>query len=202
MRDGNKNIFNGEVNFYGSTQFATGNIYNNVESDCEKATYKPEPVWRSPFTLAVLSWISFIIGVLGLFPFGTMIKCVVDGIVSADFTFFQKAEPYAIVSTLLICLVVFFILLRDIAKKQTRHPLRFNYAISGYGKRLTLEKIHTGKCPRCGGKMRYYNKPVEWVDKYFSDGKTEREVTKRSPVLECERNSEHCYWIDPAEDVV
>ena len=35
-----------------------------------------------------------------------------------------------------------FFTLRRIAKKQTRHPLFFNFAISGYGNRLTIEKIH------------------------------------------------------------
>ena len=36
--------------------------------------------------------------------------------------------------------------------------------------------------------MRYYNKPVEWIDHYI-DGKVKREVTKRVPVLECKRNT-------------
>lgn len=50
--------------------------------------------------------------------------------------------------------------------------------------------------------MKYYSKPIEWVDKYYSDGRTKREVTKRIPVLECKRNSEHWYEVDPAEDKV
>ena len=48
--------------------------------------------------------------------------------------------------------------------------------------------------------MRYYNKLIEWVDTYYSDGKTKREITKRSPALECKRNSEHWYRVDTAED--
>ena len=44
--------------------------------------------------------------------------------------------------------------------------------------------------------------PVEWIDKHYSDGKTKREITKRIPVLECKRNHEHCYVVDPAEDKV
>ena len=39
-------------------------------------------------------------------------------------------------------------------------------------------------------------------DKHYSDGKTKREVTKRIPVLECERNGKHCFEVDPAEDRV
>jgi len=95
-----------------------------------------------------------------------------------------------------------FFSLRKIAKKQIRVPLILNYAISGYGRRITLEKIHIDKCPRCGGKMKYYNKPVEWIDNYYGDGRTKREITKRIPVLECKRNSEHYYEVDPAEDRV
>lgn len=52
------------------------------------------------------------------------------------------------------------------------------------------------------GKMKYYNKPVEWREILRSDGSTKREVTKRIPVLECRRNAEHWYAVDPAEDRV
>lgn len=83
-----------------------------------------------------------------------------------------------------------------------KNPLFFNFAISGYGNRLTIEKIHIEGCPQCGGKMKYYNKPVEWREILRSDGSTKREVTKRIPVLECKRNAEHWYAVDPAEDRV
>ncbi len=62
--------------------------------------------------------------------------------------------------------------------------------------------IHIEGCPQCGGKMKYYNKPVEWREILRSDGSTKREVTKRIPVLECKRNAEHWYAVDPAEDRV
>lgn len=48
--------------------------------------------------------------------------------------------------------------------------------------------------------MKYYNKPVEWIDRCYGDGKIKREITKRMPVIECTRNSEHCFRVDPAED--
>lgn len=71
------------------------------------------------------------------------------------------------------------------------------------GKKLSeIEKIHIEGCPQCGGKMKYYNKPVEWREILRSDGSTKREVTKRIPVLECKRNAEHWYAVDPAEDRV
>lgn len=68
--------------------------------------------------------------------------------------------------------------------------------------KIVIEKIHIEKCSKCDGKMKYYNKPIEWVDKLYSDGKVKREVTKRIPVLECKRNSNHCYVVDYAEDKV
>ena len=54
-----------------------------------------------------------------------------------------------------------------------------NYAISGYDRRITLEKIHVDKCPQCGGKMKYYNKPVEWREIVRTDGSVKYEVTKK-----------------------
>ena len=106
-----------------------------------------------------------------------------------------------------LAFVVLFMLLmitltvRRIANLQTRHPLICNFAINGYGKRIVIEKI-TKKCPKCGGKMKYYNKPIKWVDKLYSDGKVKREVIRRISVLECKRNSDHCYVVDCAENRV
>lgn len=99
-------------------------------------------------------------------------------------------------------LFVLSISLLQIAKKQIRVPFILNYAVNGYDKRITLEKIHISNCPQCGGKMRYYNRPVEWVNKYYSDGQTKREVAKRIPVFECKRNRDHWYEVDPAGDRV
>ena len=41
------------------------------------------------------------------------------------------------------------------------------------------------------GKMKYYNKPIE-----CRHGK----ITKAIPALECLRNHEHWYKVEPAED--
>ena len=89
--------------------------------------------------------------------------------------------------------------LRKITKNQTRYPLKFNYAISGVKKRLNIEKLHIESCPECGGKLKYYNKPYEWLDSYDENGNLKkRKITKRVPVLECKRNSEHFWYVDPA----
>ncbi|RFA32465.1 hypothetical protein CAI16_18025 [Virgibacillus dokdonensis] len=199
-----RNSFNGTTNFNGPTQVAAGDIINNFSDDSHpEAKYTPEPLWRSPFTLAVLSWISVTIGVLGVFPISKIVKYALS--------FFNESLQvksafeipiYLIIFAVLVLLFILLFRLRRITKNQTRYPLLFNFAISGYGGRLILEKIRMDKCPQCGGRMKYYNKPMEWVDKYYIDGKSKREVTRKIPVLECKRNEEHWYEIDPAEDKV
>lgn len=116
----------------------------------------------------------------------------------SDFTI----HAYLMAFTILIILFTLFFSLRRIVKKQIRVPLVLNYALNGHDGHLTLEKIHIDECLQCGGKMKYYNKPVEWIEKRYSDGRIKRVVTKRTPVLECKRNSEHCYKVDPTEDKI
>lgn len=200
MENKNTNNFKGDMTFNGPTQIVAGNMNNNTSEKVEKeATYLPEPVWRSPFTMGVLTWIGFGIALVELFPITKIIKGVMKtfngSLLPSDINF------YMIISVVLFMLLLISISFRGITKNQTRHPLMFNYAISGYGGRLTIEKLEIGKCPQCGGNMRYYNKPIEWVDHYI-DGKIKREVTKKTPALECRRNAEHWFRVDPAEDML
>lgn len=160
MKDtNNQNNFNGTTNFNGPVQFAGGDIINGTSIPKQvEPMYTPEPKWRSPFTLAVLSWISVIVGILSLIPIG---KIVVNALnllkgnlqVVSDF----PIQTYSIAFIILVFLFILFFSLRRIAKKQIRVPLVLNYAISGHDGHLTLEKIHIDKCPKCGGKMKYYN---------------------------------------------
>ena len=185
-------------------QLAGGDIINEISaSKQDEAKYTPEPKWRSPFTLAVLSWISVIIGILGLFPVGKILANVLSlfkGNVQAVLDF--PVQTYSVIFVIFALLFILFFSLRRIAKKQIRVPLILNYAINGYGRRITLEKIHIDKCPQCGGEMKYYNKPVEWREIVRADGSIKCEVTKKVPALECRRNAKHWYEVDPAEDEV
>lgn len=200
----NQNNFNGSTNFNGPVQLAGGDIINEISaSKQDEAKYTPEPKWRSPFTLAVLSWISVIIGILGLFPVGKILANVLSlfkGNVQAVLDF--PVQTYSVIFVIFALLFILFFSLRRIAKKQIRVPLILNYAINGYGRRITLEKIHIDKCPQCGGEMKYYNKPVEWREIVRADGSIKCEVTKKVPALECRRNAKHWYEVDPAEDEV
>jgi hypothetical protein len=199
----NKNINVGNT-FNGPTQMFGSVVINLPHEDLteETATYTPEPLWRSPLTLAVLTWISAIIGVLGIIPIGNVIGSILALFYdSSQVQTTEELQLWAWLLLIVMTLLVTSITLRRIAKKQVRYPLFCNFAINGYGKRIVIEKIHISKCPRCGGEMKYYNKPVGWNNNYI-DGKVKREVTERIPVLECKRNREHCYKVDTAEDRV
>ncbi len=206
QKNNNQNNFKDKVNFHGPAQIAARDIINHIPNTYkQEAKYTAEPVWRSPVTMAILTWISFVIAIGGLIPIiAKMVKNSLDifsgttrPVVGFEFSM------YLIPFVILIILLVTLLSLRRIAKTQTRHPLLFNFAINGYGNRLTLEKIHLHKCPECGGEMKYYNKPVEWINRPNNDGSIKRKVTKKVPALECKRNSdEHWYRVDPAEDML
>lgn len=199
----NKKIKNNS--FGNGTQIADIIVNNCViqEEPQNKAEYKPEPVWRSPFTLAVLTWISCIIGILSLLPLGKIVRYITTFLGGSLETLNVNDIQISLLTFVVIFMLLMFTLtVRRIAKLQTRYPLICNFAISGYGRKIVIEKIHTGKCPKCGGKMKYYNKPIEWVNRFYGDGRVKREVTKRIPALECKRNSSHYYEVDYAEDRV
>lgn len=147
----NQNNFNGTTNFNGPVQFSAIDTINNTNNNQCKANYTPEPKWRSPFTLAVLSWISVVIGILGLIPVGKIFENalkLLKGNMQTVSTFpIQVYLMFFVISVLLFAL---FFSLRRIAIKQIRIPLILNYAISGHGERITIEKIHIDKCPQCG----------------------------------------------------
>ena len=200
-----QNNFNGNVNFTGGNLKLQQEILSIIS---RKRSKKRQIMIQNQngvvhLLLAVLTWISTIIAIVGIFPFAKIVKSAVRFFRGMNGnTISLDMQKYSIIFIIFVFLFLIFFTLRRIAKKQTRHPLFFNFAISGYGNRLTIEKIHIEGCPQCGGKMKYYNKPVEWREILRSDGSTKREVTKRIPVLECKRNAEHWYAVDPAEDRV
>lgn len=190
------NVFNAPININSVNSGKSGEIEKE-----KNATYTPEPVWRSPITMALLTWISVIISLIGIFPFYKIVEPVIK--------FFTKHEIqkdqgnsyiYMIIFIILFLLLISTICLRSITKREIRYPLFFNYAINGFGRKITIEKIYISACPKCGGKMKYYSKPVEWKDTIYSDGKIKREIIKKVPALQCKRNPEHWYEVDPAKD--
>lgn len=203
MRDkyskSNINNVSGNI-FNGPTNIVAGNNYSKEAEEDKVASYTPEPVWRSPITMAMLSWMGFIISLIGLFPMYKMFEPIINLITNKSIKLDLNNNIYVIIFSVIFILFVLVLCLRSITKKETRHPLFFNYAISGLGRKITIEKIRIDKCPICGGAMKYFNKAVEFRDITYSDGRTKREVTKKVPALQCERNSDHWYEVDPAAD--
>lgn len=165
------------------------------------ATYEAVPKWRSPFTQGLLSWAGVIIGLMSLFPLWKLLQPVLG-----LFTSEPEGDPgspniaWLVAFLVLVLVLVLIFYLRYLTKGQLRVPLKFGWAVSGSGRRITIEKIRAGKCPLCGGKMRYYNKPTKWIDHIYANGRKRREVTERLPVLECTRNPRHWVEVDPAEE--
>lgn len=205
MRDkhamSNINKVSGNV-FNGPTNIVAGNNYSKEAEEDKVASYTPEPVWRSPITMAILSWIGLIISLIGLFPMYKIFEPVINLITNESIKVDSNNNIYVIIFAVILILFVLVMRLRSITKKETRHPLFFNYAISGLGRKITIEKIHIDKCPICGGTMKYFNKAVEWRDITYSDGRTKRKATKKVPALQCKRNLDHCFEVDPAADRV
>ena len=191
------NVFNGPTNIIAARNFSSQG------PKLEKAaTYMPEPIWRSPITMALLTWIGFILSLIEIIPFYKIVEPLIILLTEKRIETNENHYLYVVFFVIVMFLLILIFRLRTITKKETRQPLFFNYAISGIDGKITIEKIHINNCPKCGGKMKYYNKPVEWVDRHYSNGRTIREIKKRTPVLQCRRNPEHCYKVDPAEDKI
>lgn len=181
-------------NFNGGTNIGSGNsagrdqiINNYISSSSQEKQpidkHDIEPIWRSPITMAVLTWFGFFSSLGSAFSIFKVFEPLFT-----DFHNSNQGYMLIFLGFFVITVIIFF--LRSITSKQIRYPLMFNYALSGVNGRLNIEKIKVNSCPICNGKMKYYSKPVNWS----IDGK----VIKREPVLECKRNRDHFLHVDPA----
>lgn len=196
----NINNVSGNV-FNGTTNIISGNNNNFKERESEKAaTYTPELIWRSPITMAILTWLAFFISLIEIFPMYKICEPIINILMNKNIRMGTNNNIYLVIFALIMLVLMMILWLRNITKKETRHPLLFNYAISGLGRKITIEKIQIDKCPKCGGEMKYFNKAIKWRDITYSDGRTKREVIKRVPALRCKRNSDHWFEVDPAAE--
>lgn len=177
-------------------------VVNPVPSEPAPASYETIPKWRSPFTTGLLSWGGLFVGLVGLFPFWKLIQPALSlfGLSESDGPRNSALLVWASSFVVLTLTMVILLELRRIAKLQLRKPLIFGWALNGAGRRITIEKVRAGPCPTCGGNMKYFNKPTEWIDHFKPDGRKRREVTERVPALQCRRNSKHWFEVDPAEE--
>ena len=167
--------------------------FMNHTAEEETAVYEQKWSWKSPLTLAALSWISVSLGVLSL----------VSGWqgISSVFSIFKSGElnrspsySWLVAFAIVAILLVLSLELRRIAKLRTQHFSAWSFlpSITGWGGKIGLAKLQ-GKCPKCDGDLRFYNKPTEWVTEYPS-GRTK--VTKRIAAAECSRNPDHWWTVD------
>ncbi|MDO4894590.1 hypothetical protein [Moraxella sp.] len=171
------------------------NFYQNHHSDINDATYKTESVWKSPVTMATLTWLSVPSSILAIF---SVINIVIQMFYKTNFGFI----PHTLF-ILSFFVTGFLLSLISITKRHIRIPLPIqNYALNGFGNQLMLEKIIPNPCPQCGGKMRYYKKLLSYEEIIYPNGATKKINKKFAPVLECLRNSEHLYIIDIAEEPI
>jgi len=202
-RGSSNNVGTGGGDIHGGLYQAGRDVVVNPPPDVQpEATYEAVPKWRSPFTQALLSWAGLIIGLMSLFPLWKVVQPTLELLRPGSSGVLNRNAIIAWLTTFLVLILVFALIfsLRSVTNGQLRKPLMFGWAVSGSGRRITIEKIRAGKCPSCGGKMRYYNKPTEWIDHIYANGRKRREVTERLPALECRRNPRHWVEVDPAEE--
>ena len=64
-------------------------------------------------------------------------------------------------------------------------------AISGFDDRLHVER-YRGRCPQCGGPLKFYNKPTRWREEP-GEGGPHTVVAERRLAAECRREASH-WW--------
>lgn len=157
----------------------------------------PEPIWRSPITLGLLTWVGTGLALLSLFPFYRLLEPAV-GLFQGALLPHSNGQSlwWFILGVVLILLATLSLFARGIVRWERRVPLMGGLALSGRGGRLTLERVRTGTCPLCGKATRFYNKPTAWIDVLREDGSLRRRVTDRAMAIECRANSDHFWWVD------
>lgn len=150
--------------------------------------------WRSPLTLAALTWISVLLGILSLGSgykvFEPLISAFVKGAGLEGMSEMQPVWIFVLLGLFLVFAVA--MTLRRIAKNETQHLSRFGFlpAITGWGRRIGLARLR-GKC-QCGGRLRFYSKAVAWSQPDPQTGK--QRVTDRDLTAECVRDPKHHVW--------
>lgn len=202
--EGNRTRINGSVSLSGSAQFAGGDINNIIlrkpESDDNIRLYESKCILNTPLTKKKLTWSEWISGIASFFSFIETIWSYIETILNKSTSVQDRTWLALFILLFSFCIFVFSFKLLGVVKSQTRHPVGINYAINGIDKKIRIERIKPYNCPKCGGKLKYYNKVVKWELKRYSDGRTRRVPSKKIPALECLRNEEHYWKVDPAEE--
>ena len=91
-------------------------------------------------------------------------------------------------------------------RAQTFQPPRLSIfptvaGITDYRSRQRLALVRfSGECLRCGGKLRFYDKPTAWHDEVVN-GRRKRIVDQREPAAECKNNPRHWYRLEVTDSI-
>lgn len=179
----------------GITQVAGDMIVGRSASE-SAAQYEPKWSWRSPLTLALLTWISVILGGLGIVAgwqgLSPLIAAIGSGLPAES-----PSVGWMVALFLAVLLLLVVLALRGVTKHRTQHfsPLPWLPTLTGWGGRIGLARLQ-GTCPIDGGRLRFYDKPSKWID-YPDTGR--RKVTERRMAAECVRNADHWWPVDKTD---
>lgn len=178
-----------------------GDFHAVVAARNEPATteYVTKSYRASPLTQTVLAWISVVLGIISVLSGWWAMAPPVQAIVEGSFSAGALASAGGAFSVFFVAVVLAFLAISGtiIASRRTQHLSRFSFlpALTGKDGRLGLARFE-GTCTICGGKLRFYSKPLEWVEN-LDTGK--RRITRRGLAGECRRNREHWWAIDSTD---
>lgn len=161
------------------------------------AEYKTAWSWKSPVTMATLTWLSVVLSIVGVIagwqglqPFFSLLS---GSLGSQD----PPSIWWMVVFFTALGIVIVAIGLRRIIKLgiQWFPPVPWLPVVAGWDGHIGLARLD-GACPSCGGKLKFYDKPTRWD--VSEDGK--RKVAERTMAAECTRNSDHWWRVDKTDN--
>lgn len=173
-----------------------GDIHVGARLVAAAARYEPKWSWGNPLTLALLTWISVGLGVLGVIAgwqgFAPLFESLSNGLPREG-----PSLVWMIAFGVVVLLLVRAMLLRTVAKNRTQHfsPLSWFPTLTGWGGRIGLARLQ-GTCSICRDKLRFYDKPTKWI---LNLETYRRQVTGRRMAAECVKNVDHWWLVDKTD---
>lgn len=198
------NVASAGRDMHGAMQAGRDIIVNPSDPAPPAGEFDPVPLWRSPFTSGVLTWVSVLLGAAAFLPGWKVLESAKPGagplFRNGDS---QAGAPSGMLAVLALAfLVVLFAAtasLASVAYREVRLRLFGSFALNGLGRRITLERIETKPCPTCGGRLQFRTVPLAWVPKYVNGTYTGREVTAKTMGIVCNRDSDHWWRVQSAD---
>lgn len=186
----------GGGDIHGGTYQAGRDIHIGASAPSPVAEYEAKWSWRSPLTMAALTWISVGLGALGVLA-GWQSLLPLFALRGGRLSTSDPSPVWTIGLALIVLGLAVTLSLRRIAKHRTQQFFSLGWlpAVTGWGGRVGLAKLQ-GRCPNCGGSLRFYDKPMTWIDD-LSTGK--RKVTKRGMAAEWVKNDAHWWLVDKTD---